>query len=465
MNTGHPAAKILVVDDESVEASIIGEVLVDKGYDVSVYTNPIKALESVQIGSFDIAVTDLRMPSMDGVELLRRLRNIDPKLTVIIMTAAADVNSAVNAMKEGAFDYITKPFSRDHFLQSVDRAFSSSVFRPAKLDLTSEIAADPHWPRLVGDSDAIRSVYDLVTKLAADDTTTVLIQGETGTGKDLVARLIHYMSPRRDMPFVVVNCAAIPEHLMESEFFGHERGAFTGAVRSKAGRFKRADRGTIFLDEIGEMNTAIQAKFLRFLQTKQFERVGGISTETVNVRIIAATNKNLQTEVLAGRFREDLYYRLNVIPLLLTPLRHHKEDIPALVDHFLKQFAAEGKHRVSMTPEALTLLHRYDYPGNIRELQNILERAIVVSNDRRITARELDWLLQASAPPAAEGDSSSTLKDASALARENAERTMILDSLRVTSWNRVRAAKKLGVDYKTLRRKIRQYGLLPGPPE
>jgi two-component system response regulator HydG len=343
-------------------------------------------------------------------------------------------------------------------LISVDHAFKNPHSHLQNLYLKGELGFGPDSARIAGNSPAIRQVYDLAVKLAQDDKATVLIQGETGTGKDLLARAIHQISPRREEPFIVVNCAAIPEALMESEFFGHERGAFTGAVRAKPGRFELADRGTLFLDEVAEMNAVMQVKLLRVLQTRQFERVGGTRTHKVNVRVIAATNRHLQAEVQAGRFREDLFYRLNVVPLVLPPLRERKEDISLLVDYFLKQFSDAGKPAVRISPEALAALQSYDYPGNIRELENILERAIILSDGQQITLRELHWL-----PPMTPLSATVTtgLKDAGAQAREGTERAMIIEALHSTAWNRLKAAKKLGVDYKTLRRKIRQYGLMP----
>src|SRR5499426_3372045 len=304
----------------------------------------------------------------------------------------------------------------------------------------------------------MRELFQMISKVAQDVNTTVLIEGETGTGKDLVARVIHEMSPRQNEPFIVVNCAAIPEGLMESEMFGHEKGAFTGAFTAKPGRFELADRGTLFLDEVAEMNSAMQSKLLRVLQTREFERVGGRRTQRVNVRVIAATNKNLQEQVRAGQFREDLFYRLNVVPLKLPTLRERKDDIPALVDYILIKFHGEGKRLVRVSTEALDALKNYNYPGNVRELENILERAIVLSDGQMITRRELH-LADAGGPLVAGESSTSSFKIVASQARDEAERALLKKTLEQTGWNRVRAAKILGIDYKTLRRKIRRYNL------
>jgi Nif-specific regulatory protein len=322
--------------------------------------------------------------------------------------------------------------------------------------------------RLVGESGAIQNIHQMIAKVAQDDKATVLLQGETGTGKDLIARAIHQRSPRQKAPFIVVNCAAVPEGLMESEFFGHEKGSFTGATSAKPGRFELADRGTLFLDEVAELDANVQGKLLRVLQTKEFERVGGTRTHRVNVRVIAATNKSLQEEVRAGRFREDLFYRLNVVPITIPPLRERKEDVPLLVEYFLKKFQAEGKRRVQISPEALEALMKYNFPGNVRELENLLERAIILSDGKVITSREihlypLDTPSPISAPVTAEdGAKASSLREVSRHAAEEAERVLLMETLLKTHWNRVKAAKALGIDYKTLRHKIRQYGLTPG---
>src|SRR5215813_6021760 len=449
---------VMIVDDEPIEASVMGDILTDTGFDVSIQTLPRKALDMAQKQSFDLIISDLKMPDMDGLELLQGLRRIDPDVTVIIMTAYATVGTAVAAMREGAFDYIVKPFSKDELLISVDRAIKALEIVRHNRYLKTELGLGSGITKLIGNSPTMRALSQIIAKVAQDDKATVLIEGETGTGKDLVARVIHEMSPRQNEPFIVVNCAAIPEGLMESEIFGHEKGAFTGALTAKPGRFELANRGTLFLDEVAEMNSAMQSKLLRVLQTREFERVGGRRTQRVNVRVIAATNKNLHEQVRAGQFREDLFYRLNVVPLKLPTLRERKDDIPALVDYILIKFHGEGKRLVRVSPEALDALKNYNYPGNVRELENILERAIVLSDGQMITPRELH-LSDTIAPTIPVDSSPSAFKIAANQARDEAERALLKKTLDQTGWNRVRAAKILGIDYKTLRRKIRRYNL------
>jgi DNA-binding NtrC family response regulator len=447
----------MIVDDEPIEASVMGDILTDSGFDVSIQTHPRKALELAQKQSFDLIVSDLKMPDMDGVELLRELRRNDPDVHVIIITAHATVGTAVSAMREGAFDYIMKPFSKDELLISVERAIKTLEIVRQNQYLKTELGFGSGQTKIVGNTSQMRELFQVISKVAQDDKATVLIQGETGTGKDLVAHAIHEMSPRRNEPFIAVNCAAIPETLIESELFGHEKGAFTGAITAKPGRFELADRGTLFLDEVSEMNANMQSKLLRVLQTRDFERVGGKRTQRVNVRLIAATNKNLREQVLAGKFREDLFYRLNVVPLTLPPLRERKEDIPALVDYFLMKFHLEGKRLMSIAPDALDALLKYDFPGNVRELENILERASILADGPTITRRELHLYPPAPQQPAEKPTNS--LRTAGDQAREDAERALVKKALEQTGWNRVKAAKILGIDYKTLRRKIRRYDL------
>jgi DNA-binding NtrC family response regulator len=449
----------MIVDDEPIEASVMGDILTDSGFDVSIQTNPRKALDLAQKQSFDLIVSDLKMPNMDGLELLRELRRNDPDVHVIIITAYATVGTAVTAMREGAFDYIMKPFSKDELLISVERAIKTLEIVRQNQYLRTELGFGSEQTKIVGNTPVMRELFQVISKVAQDDKATVLLQGETGTGKDLVAHAIHEMSPRRNEPFIAVNCAAIPETLIESELFGYEKGAFTGAISAKPGRFELADRGTLFLDEVSEMNANMQSKLLRVLQTRDFERVGGKRTQRVNVRLIAATNKNLREQLLAGKFREDLFYRLNVVPLSLPPLRERKEDIPALVDYFLTKFHAEGKRLMSIAPEALDALLKYDFPGNVRELENILERASILADGPTIARGELH-LYPATSQPTERPASS--LKSAADQARDDAEKALLKTTLEQTGWNRVKAAKILGIDYKTLRRKIRRYNLMNG---
>jgi len=459
---------VLIIDDEKVQTGILGDILTHEGYDVMTENEPERALARAQNQSFDLVISDMKMPQMDGIELLKRLRKIHPDLNVIIMTAFGTIETAVKAMREGAFDYVMKPFSKEELLITIQRAIKNQELVRENVYLREELGLLEDSVRLVGESEAIQNIHRMIAKIAQDDKATVLLQGETGTGKDLIARAIHQRSPRQKSPFIVVNCAAVPEGLIESEFFGHEKGAFTGATLAKPGRFELADRGTLFLDEVAELDANVQGKLLRVLQTKEFERVGGTRTHRVNVRVIAATNKNLQEGVRAGRFREDLFYRLNVVPITIPPLRERKEDIPLLVEYFLKKFQAEGKRRVQISPEALEALMKYNYPGNVRELENLLERAIILSDGKVITSREihlypLETPASSGVPVTAEnGTKTSSLREVSRHAAEEAERVLLMETLLKTNWNRVKAAKVLGIDYKTLRHKIRQYGLTPG---
>jgi DNA-binding NtrC family response regulator len=447
----------MIVDDEPIEASVMGDILTDSGFDVCIETRPRKALDIAQKQSFDLIVSDLKMPDMDGVELLRELRRNDPDVHVIIITAHATVSTAVTAMREGAFDYIMKPFSKEELLISVERAIKTLEIERQNRYLKTELGFGSEHTKIVGNSRVMRELFQMISKIAEDDKATVLIQGETGTGKDLVAHAIHEMSPRRNEPFIAINCAAIPDALIESELFGYEKGAFTGALQAKPGRFELADRGTLFLDEVSEMNANMQSKLLRVLQTRDFERVGGKRTQRVNVRVIAATNKTLREQVQAGQFREDLFYRLNVIPITLPPVRDRKEDIPPLVDYFLGKFHMEGKRLMSIAPEALDALLKYDFPGNVRELENLLERASILADGATITRSQLHLYPGASNQPAE--NAASTLKTAADQAREDTEKALLKKTLEQTGWNRVKAAKILGIDYKTLRRKIRRYNL------
>lgn len=454
---------ILIIDDEKVQANILGDILTREGFDVTTLTDPEKALALVHQQSFDLVVSDLKMPKMDGIELLKHLRRIDPDLTVVIMTAYGTIETAVRAMREGAYDYVTKPFSKDEILITVQRSIKNLEILRENLYLKEELGLHHSSIPLIGKSQVMREIYQMVSRVAEDDKATILIQGETGTGKDVIAQAIHQMSPRREAPFIVVNCAAVPEGLMESEFFGHEKGAFTGATSAKPGRFELADRGTLFLDEVGEMDTNIQRKILRVLQSRDFERVGGTRTHHVNVRIVTATNKNLQEEVRGARFREDLFYRLNVVPIHLPPLRERKEDIPLLVEYFLKKMHSEGKRKAEVTPEGMKALTDYHYPGNIRELENILERALILSEGKLITPRELRIYSSPIQPsevsPTMVIPLQGSLKEVSRQASEEAERISILAALKSNKWNRVKTAKELGIDYKTLRMKIQRFGL------
>lgn len=379
-------ATVLIADDESNLRKVLCALLTREGYEAVAVANGEAAVDVIQAGGVDVLITDLRMPGMDGLELLRWVKTADPSLPVIVITAHGSVDTAVSAMKEGAFDYITKPFDRDELKLSVRKAASVRVMTQTRL-IDSGDAAGRY--QIIGQSARMNEIYGVIEKVAATPS-TVLITGESGTGKELVASALHENSQRKSKPFIKVNCAAIPKDLMESEFFGYERGAFTGAVSSKPGRFELADGGTLFLDEIAEIPTAMQVKLLRALQEGEFERVGGIRSIKVDVRVIAATNRDLAKQIEEGHFRDDLYYRLNVVPIALPALRERKEDIPALVQAFIEKYNKRlAKTVASITDEALQKLMGYSWPGNIRELENVIERTLLFCESDQIEAKEL----------------------------------------------------------------------------
>ncbi|MBD3347690.1 MAG: response regulator, partial [Candidatus Eisenbacteria bacterium] len=383
--------RILVVDDQSSVRELLRAVLESDGHEVDDAFDGASALESLKSGFHDLVIMDIRMPGIDGVEALARMKEVSPRTGVLMMTAYASVETAVKAMKLGAFDYITKPIDIDE-VRSVIRKFTSRD-ELREEDRAGAPSGEPDTD-LVGASPAFREVVELAHRVAESDA-TVLVLGESGTGKEVVAREIHRKSDRARRPFVAVNCSAIPEGLLESELFGHEKGAFTGAVRQKKGRFETADGGTVFLDEIGDMSPALQAKLLRFLQERVVQRVGGTSDTEVDVRVLAATNKDLETEIREGRFRDDLYYRLNVVTITIPPLRERTEDVPVLARHFLMKQSRPGGKPKKMSPRAMRLAMEYDWPGNVRELENVIQRAVVLSRGETIFPEHLPAKIQA----------------------------------------------------------------------
>ncbi|HEX6775099.1 MAG TPA: sigma-54 dependent transcriptional regulator, partial [Methylomirabilota bacterium] len=371
-------ARVLIVDDEKSMRDLLSITLEKEGYDVSSATGGETAIEMLHRDSVDVVITDLRMPKVDGLQVLRAAKEISPDTTVIMITAVASTESAVEAMKLGAYDYITKPFKLDEVNLIVRNALERKRLRDENLYLRRQLETQHRFENIIGKSSRITEVFDTIRKIA-DSPSTAMITGESGTGKELVARAIHFNSFRRDKPFVSVNCGAIPEGLMESELFGHVRGAFTGAVSNKVGLFSAAEAGTLFLDEITEIPPLLQVKLLRAIQLREIRRVGDTKDIKTDVRLIAASNRDLEGAVEEGVLREDLFYRLNVIPIQLPPLRDRREDIPLLVAHFLQRFGKElGKDVRGVAPEAMAVLERYHWPGNIRELENVLERAIVL---------------------------------------------------------------------------------------
>jgi DNA-binding NtrC family response regulator len=444
--------RILIVDDEVNARTALAELLREEGYQIETAADGFKALPKLEEFEPDIVLTDLRMPGLDGIGLLKKCRERDPETVVIVMTAFGGVESAVQAMREGASDYLTKPINLDELSLVVGRELERKRLRAEAGSLRQRLSERHRITNLVGSSPPMQQVFDTVLQVAPSKA-SVLIFGESGTGKELIAAAIHEHSPRHNGPFVKLHCAALAETLLESELFGHERGAFTGAVNRKDGRFQQADRGTLFLDEIGDISPSTQVKLLRFLQEHEFERVGGTQTIKVDVRIIAATNRNLPELVRRGAFREDLYYRLNVVSLEMPPLRARRSDIPLLAAHFLQRYARENEKAVAgFTDEALERLVRYDWPGNVRELENIVERAVVVCRGDRIRAEDLTptvLLRSGGAPDGMPAIPGATLADI--------ERYAILKTLEATGGSTSKAADILQISARKIQYKLHEY--------
>ncbi|WP_053382150.1 sigma-54-dependent transcriptional regulator [Nitrospira moscoviensis] len=441
---------ILVVDDDADMRELVHDMLKDRGHQVTTAGSGPEALKLMGEEDYAAVLTDLRMKGMQGLELLGEIKRAYPDVGVILMTAFGSVETAVEAMKHGASDYLTKPVKKEELVRVAERVIRETALRREVGRLRREVHKEYSFHQILGKSKAMQAVFDLIRRVA-DSPTNVLITGESGTGKELVAKAIHYNSDRKDAPFVPVNCAAIPEPLLESELFGHMRGSFTDAKMDKRGLFEEAQKGTLFLDEISELPVMLQAKILRAIQEKEIRRVGANKPVAVDVRIIAATNLNLAEEVKAKRFRDDLYYRLNVIELKLPPLRERREDIPLLVEAFLQKCAAaRGKQVKGVSEAALAMLMDYGWPGNVRELENIIERAVTLSRGEKIVPEDL--------PPAIEGSRGDrrVLDEAAerTLPLEAVEREYILKILEKMGGNKYQAAHALGIDRKTLYRKL-----------
>jgi DNA-binding NtrC family response regulator len=445
---------ILIVEDEELMRSILRELLTGAGYNVFTADSTEAALEIYSANEVGITVTDIKMAGRDGLELLDQIKSIDSDAIVIIMTAYSSVETAISALRKGAYDYVSKPFVHEDLLQTVSNAVSHRrLFRENRL-LRREIDRQYNFADIVGTSAPLQKVFDLVNKVAATSA-NVLIQGESGTGKELIARSIHYNSGRSDKPFLAVNCGALPESLLESELFGHTKGAFTGAVAEKKGLFRSAAGGTLFLDEVGEMPASLQVKLLRALQEHEVTPVGASIPVSFDARLLAATNRDLEAEVAGGRFREDLYYRLNVVEINVPPLRDRSEDIPVLAVHFAAKAAkAQNAERKAITPEAINALQHYDWPGNVRELENVIERAVILSEN------ELDV---ESLPPKVRKDFSTISQVGSGPdsrpTLDEVERHYIMETLLAVGTDKVKAAAILGIDLSTLYRKLKRYGL------
>lgn len=449
---------IMIVDDEESVRDFLQEVMEDAGYTVITAPDGGTAFKIMETTIPATVLLDIRMPEIDGLKVLNRLRKKQLQTPVILMTAFGTTDLAIQAMKEGAFDYIIKPFNLDELLLTVKKAVEMNRLADEVVTLRGELGQSSlSMDALIGDSPAMREVYKNIGRVT-NSKITVLIQGESGTGKELVARAIHYNSERRNGPFVKINCAAIPENLIESELFGHEKGAFTGANFKKPGKFELAHNGTIFLDEVGELSLPTQAKLLRVLQEREFERVGGTKNVVVDVRILAATNKDLEKCVQEGTFREDLFFRLNVVKIWLPPLRDRNEDIPGLVNYFLQNACKESGRSVSgITPEAMQLIVSYDWPGNVRELRNVCEQAVVMARGPVIVPENLPFFLQESNKEISDMVMPGrTLKE---IVTE-VEKQVILKALRENNWNRTQTAQALGLNRRSLYAKMKEYGLI-----
>jgi len=448
-----PKATILVVDDEALIRWSLTERLKADGYHVVEADTGRAALEKLQEG-VDLVLLDYRLPDTDGVSVLRKIKEFDQDILVILLTAYASVDTAVEAMKLGAYHFANKPFNLDDVAATVERALETTRLRREVRQYRTDAAKPYSLQRIVGASAEITALRHLIARVATSPASTVLLTGESGTGKDLVAKVIHYASDRAAKPFMNITCSALPEQLLESELFGHERGAFTDARVQKKGLLETADGGTVFLDEIGEMAPALQAKLLRVLEEKSFKRVGGAIDIHVDVRVIAATNRNLEEDVAKRIFRSDLFYRLNVLPIFMPPLRSHAEDIPLLVEYFIDGFSTEFRKRVlGATPAAYALLQRYGWPGNVRELRNVIERAMLLSDSERLDGRDFAGLTTAT------GAGNDFELPATGVDLEQLERSLLIQALRRSGGNQTRAGTLLGLNRDQIRYRIEKFGL------
>lgn len=454
---------VLIVDDEKNYPPILSAILEEEGYETLTANNGITALEIIKNSDIDLVLTDMKMPLMDGIELLERVKAIDPDLPVIMMTAHGTVEKAVEAMQKGAYNYILKPFDNERLAIYVKKAMAMYSVVKDNRRLRNVVELQYNFGNLIGKSNAMLNVFETIRKISPSSA-TVLIEGESGTGKELVAKSIHFNSPRRDKPFIAVNCSALAENLLESELFGHEKGSFTGAIAMKKGRFELADGGTLFLDEISELSQNLQVKLLRVLQEKTFERVGGVKSIKVDIRIITATNRQLKEEVKEGRFREDLFYRLNVLNIVIPPLRQRLEDIRLLVDHFIKKYAAERKTGPPVSgvdAEVERLLYDYTWPGNVRELESYIERALILCAEDKIRVSDL--------PREFKDKVSNTLhfenipQDAKLYETlDLIEQAIITRALKKTNYVQSHAAELLGIGKSGLSQKLKKFNVYTG---
>jgi putative PEP-CTERM system response regulator len=448
---------ILVVDDKDTVRQMLSKTLQSEGYEVDMAADGATALEKAKEKQYDLVLTDLKLPEKDGLEVLSTMKDLDPDVAVIVMTAYGTIESAVQAMKMGAFDFLTKPFDTDHLNMLIKRALETRRMMAENVLLREELAQSLGFTEIVGKCEKMKEVSKLISKVAPSDT-TVLLYGESGTGKELFARAIHRLSPRREGPYVTINCAAIPRELLENELFGSERGAYTGAYARKMGKFEIAEGGTIFLDEVGDLDIALQAKLLRVLQEKCFERIGGTKSISVDVRLIAATNADLKKNIEKKTFREDLYYRFSVFPITIPPLRERSEDIIELANYFVRKYCKEMKKPIkSISREATSLMDKYHWPGNVRELENTIERAIILCEGKKILPEHL--AVRLSTPAEIRLREGAGLKDVGQYAQMEAERNFIARVLNQTRGNKRKTAEILKIDYTTLFEKIKKYNI------
>jgi len=458
MTVDNPKSVILVVDDDQAHRTMLRTLLGGWGYEVEEADDGSRAVEKVHQGVFDLILMDVRMVKVSGLEALPEIKAFNPAIPVLIMTAYSSVESAVEALRKGAYDYLTKPLDFDELGLAIDRALEHNRLKHENLILKETLGTAFDMGGIIGRSRVMMELLETVA-LVAPTEAPVSITGDSGTGKELIAGAVHFNSPRREKPFIKVNCAAITETLLESELFGHEKGAFTGADRRKEGRFRQAHLGTIFLDEISEMSMAMQAKLLRVLQEREIQRVGGEEVINVDVRVLAATNRDLKQEIENGRFREDLFYRLNVVTLRLPSLRERQEDIPLLAQHFLERFAEKNRKRIKgFTPQAMDLLVRYRWPGNVRELMNAVERGVVLCRSEYISEQELPLSLREASDREPLVQQEHTIP--ADLPLEDVQKISILKTLEATGGNKSETARRLGITRRTLHKKLKKYGMM-----
>jgi DNA-binding NtrC family response regulator len=457
-------ARILLVDDEEIVIRSCQRILGDGDYDVVAVSDGQEALRRVEEGHFDVIILDIMMPGIDGMEVLRRVKETHPDIDVIMVTGLSQIDTAVQSMKMGAFDYLPKPFDPDELKLVVERALERRRLLQENVQLKGEVSSKYRFENIIGSSPAMQQVYRLIAQCAPTNS-TVLITGESGTGKEQIARAIHYNSLRKDRPFVAVDCNSLTETLLESELFGHIKGAFTGAVASKKGMFEVARGGSLFLDEIGNISLSTQAKLLRVLQEREFRAVGDTHTQTADIRLITATNKDLKAMIAAGSFREDLFYRINIFPIHMPALRERRDDIPALAFHFLKLFRDElGKEVTEISEDAMSALTQYDWPGNVRELENVVQRAMILASDKVVRRAHLGhiaeqtWQSDVEAPKNAD-ELKRIKKAAREKSVENIEKSFVLEALKRNDWNVTRSAEETGMQRPNFQALMKKYDI------